>query len=407
MRPAMSAHSATQRKKREQEGHMRLLLIVLLFSWYTQALADTVVPSDRVVNAVNVRPTPSSPTVISQVHPGESVTYLGEEGHWYHIQLSDGREGYVHKAWTRVIPATASTTLELHFIDVGQGDSTLIVCPDGETILIDAGSSSGSAVDPIRDYLLAQLDRRERRIDHLIITHPDIDHYNLLPEVLREVPVGHVYRVGELTDYTTAFQHWLDAIPASRTTIYQATDYDPQNQANAQMDCGAADVYLLAAAIPATKSRKNAMSVVLMVRDGQFEAVLTGDATTDTEDAILARYPASWLDSDVLKVGHHGSLATSTSPTWVQTLSPETAVISAGTRNRYGHPRQEILARLAPYTASADPHPTSSATHEQSVYKWHEQRDYDEAIYLTATNGNIVVTATGQNYQLQVVRHAP
>ncbi len=83
-----------------------------------------------------------------------------------------------------------------------------------------------------------------------------------------------------------------------------------------------------------------------MIRYGNFEAMLTGDATHATENTILDRYTDTFLDIDMLKIGHHGSLATSTSAAWADTLSPEISVVSSGTRSRYGHPRFEVIDRL-------------------------------------------------------------
>ena len=86
----------------------------------------------------------------------------------------------------------------------------------------------------------------------------------------------------------------------------------------------------------------NAQSVVLLVRYGEFEALLTGDAPVEVEEAILDDLPS---ELEVLKIGHHGS-NTSTSPLLLARTSPELAVISVGVRNRYGHPHAEVVSRI-------------------------------------------------------------
>ncbi len=228
----------------------------------------------------------------------------------------------------------------------------------------------------MRDYILTQLDRRERKIDVLVITHPDQDHYNLISEVLRDVPVGHVFRVGEMADYNGDFNDWLNAIPSHKVTVLQSSNFDPMDAPNSILECGDSQIWILAVATEATKSWKNAMSIVLMIRYGDFETILTGDATFDTENVIMGRYPHDWLDVDVLKVGHHGSRTTSTSAEWAEVVKPKVAIVSAGYRNRHGHPLIEVVERLDDYTENRDPHPMSYAKGKRNNYKWIDIENY-------------------------------
>jgi len=93
------------------------------------------------------------------------------------------------------LPLTAlGQQLEIHFINVGQGDSTLIVCPNGHRILVDAGSSAGADVPTIQTYFQSHLGTNTPRLDTLVITHADRDHYNLLDDLLPGVTVGNIYR---------------------------------------------------------------------------------------------------------------------------------------------------------------------------------------------------------------------
>jgi competence protein ComEC len=369
------------------------------------AYADTVTPSERVINSVIVREGSSSSSIeVGRLSPGQTAIYIGDAPHRYRVRLPNGITGYVAKAWTKRIAAT-NGRLAIHFIDVGQGDSTLIACPNGRNILVDIGSVSEGDEDAIRDYILGQLDQTSRHIDDLVITHADTDHYNLIAEVLRGVDVGHIYRVGEIEDYRTKFQTWLRNVNPSKISILSENDYDPIPQPNVGLDCGDAKVWILAAAITATKSKKNAMSVVLMVRYGDFEVILTGDATRATEQVIMDRYPAGWLNVDVLKIGHHGSLSTSTGQDWADTLKPEVAVSSSAFQNGHGHPRKEVFERLDDHTKTTTPHLIRHAVGKRPNYTFVTEQNYSEAIYSTAVSGNVVVRSSGTGYTVETVHH--
>ena len=374
----------------------------------TPAQADDIVPSERVKSSVVVRRDPigrPSPPVGS-LRPGDRATLVESVPYFWKVRLANGVEGYVSKSWTMRAADEASLLeaakpLQIHFIDVGQGDATLILCPNGTSILADAGSTSGRSPDEIREYLLHQIEDRGGDIDHLIVSHPDADHYNLVREVLDEVPIGRSWYVGERKDYADAeVFDWIVATPERQKKL-EPTYFDAQLRPNPDIDCGAAKLWVLAAAIEHPSSRKNAMSIVVMIRYGDFEAVVTGDATKATEDMILSRYPASWLDIDVLRVGHHGSLATSTSKRWADTLSPVAAIFSAGYDNSYGHPRGEVVDRLTPHTGNVAAHAFREwrdNSGEGARYLVTDVAGVTEAVYATAVNRTIVVTTTGTGF---------
>lgn len=392
-------------------GRSLLLLLsflLLLGAIPSTGFAENVVPTDRVTTKVNVRKTNESDSpIVGALRPGDSAQYLEEEPGRYRIKLSNGTEGYVSKGWTRLVAAGAAAAgggqLRFTFIDVGQGDSTLIECPNGRHILVDAGSTTDPQEEEIRAYLLDRLGEDQPVIDTLVITHPDKDHYNLIPDLLEDIEIGHLYRVGAVKDYTSKdFKTWLNAFPKEKTTVLKVDDVDTEETPNADITCGAAKIWVLAASVKATKSASNAKSIVLMIRYGEFEAILTGDATFDTEKAILSRYEASWLDVDLLKLGHHGSRATSTSQQWVDTLKPEYAVVSAGYENSYGHPQQEVINRVAGATIDAPGHAMRTVSGTKGSYKYHDDPDYKEAIYATNVDGNIVVTTSGHSNDIDI-----
>jgi competence protein ComEC len=308
-------------------------------------------------------------------------------------------------------PVRQVGTLEIHFIAVGQGDSTLIRCPGGEHILVDCGSSADIDAPAVRDYLLAHLEP-DPVIDLLIVTHPDVDHYNLLPFVLEGVRVDHLAYAGDFEEYDAGrvladgsrgepVSGWLDGLAATRdSTRLREPDFDPLENESDLCDCGDASIFVLAADIPTSRSGsnfvKNARSIVVLVRHGDFEAMLTGDATFDTEEAILDRYGED-LEVEVLKLGHHGSRSTSSSTDWIRATSPEVAIASAALRNRYGHPSATVIRRAARYTGLTTGHFLRVWDGPDEPFN---RTGYQESILCTGSNGNIVVTTDGTTYDV-------
>lgn len=399
-------------------------LLSLSVSWLTPLDAATVTPSERVTDSISIRALPDgNSAIIGKLKRGETVVYLGELPNWYEVRTPGNREGYVHKGWTRFIddsapgasaeesPSTAAGTpqsgrLEIHFIDVGQGDSTLILCPNGNAILVDAGSSGQGSLDDVRSYILEHLDRTGRVLTGLVVTHPDLDHYNYLPEILSGVEVRHLFRTGTEEDFNKQFVAWLRTIPASRKHVLYKKDFDPEGRPNQKLACGDAKVHILAAAIPTTRHAsnfiKNSLSTVLMIRHGRVNVILTGDATFDTEQAILDRFSPAWLKSEVLKIGHHGSRLTSTSEAWARTVRPKLAIASAGTRSAHGHPSEEVVQRLETFTEDTTGHPLTYARGTKP-YRWIEHEDYTEAIYSTADSSTLVITSDGTTYTVKQI----
>ena len=394
-----------------------ILLFALTLSLVTfgqNVFADKVTPSDRVTSFVKVRTSPTDDKGKNSgktLEKGKTAELIGERPHWFHIRLDDGFEGFVSKGWSRVIPKQKGPTppdLEIHFIDIGQGDSTLVVCPNKKTILVDSGSLPPVRIDTVRDYILRKLDRHERKIDTLVITHPDRDHYNLLPDVLHQIPITRLLMVGEQLDYSSRFQKWLrvNSDPNNsqalikKITVLDSNTFTPSQSSSKLIDCGDAKVYILAAGIQAKASRRNAMSIVLMFRHGNIEAILTGDATKDTEQRIMERYSPDWLDADILKVSPHGSVRTSLNSTWSEIVKPEIAIISASPFKKYSHPRKEVIERLESFTKEWDGHVMKYFVKNEDGYKLETVPQYDEAIFSMAASGNVAISSNGQSYEV-------
>lgn len=301
------------------------------------------------------------------------------------------------------ITTSGNNLLEVDFINVGQGDCTLIMCPNGKRVLVDAGSSSKNFnPNPVRTYLLSKLDTNEPRVDALVITHPDSDHYNLLRTVLKDIDVGHVYMAGAMTEHSKAdIDAWLEEFEPQDRTRLRASEYNV-SPPKSLGDFGEVQILVLAANVKDTTvdSETNTRSIVLKVSYGTQDFMLTGDATRDTENDIMQRLDHDLLDVEVLKMGHHGSSATSTSEEWAATVKPEIAIASAGKFNTYGHPNRVAVGRLEPYTVGVKAHRFRWSWREKQKAHFQDFPSYEEAIYSTAINGNIAITTDGNNMDM-------
>jgi beta-lactamase superfamily II metal-dependent hydrolase len=286
--------------------------------------------------------------------------------------------------------------VEFHFIYVGQGDSTLIKTPNGKNVLVDCGSTKEGDAEDVRDYLLEQIGD-EGVIDVLVVTHPDQDHYNFLPTVLEGIVVHRVLYVGRLNEHREAdFDHWLSSHPNRERLT--ADDFDPPATPSDRFDGGNVTFHILSADIDRQPSRKNSRSIVLRVSFGDLDVMLTGDGTFATENTILGRYVPEFLDMEVLKIGHHGSSATSTSPSWLKAVRPETAVVSAAFNSQFQHPRRKVIDAVAHFTLETESHPFRWGDKVGGQMRLRNVSDFQEAIYSTATNANVVLTSDGVSY---------
>ena len=226
---------------------------------------------------------------------------------------------------------TLTDETAVHFIDVGQGDSALLLS-GGQAVLIDAGTAeSGAAV--VR-YLE---DLGVTRLYAAVATHPHADHIGGMAQVLNTFPVEHFY-MGPETQNTTSFSDLLDALQAQgiQPTIPAPGD-------TLAFDSGATLTFL-GPAEDVPDGNLNDRSLITLFQADEQKVLLMGDAESAAEQSLLAHYPS--LRCDVLKVGHHGG-ATSSSLSFLQTIQPSVAVISCGVDNDYGHPDPQTLQNLS------------------------------------------------------------
>lgn len=226
-----------------------------------------------------------------------------------------------------------SGKLTVSYIDVGQGDSTLIQLPDGKTILIDAGEVEYGRT--VSDYIESL---GIKKLDYVIATHPHSDHIGGLPDVISQFDVGAVY-MPKAQNNTKIFEKLLTGIQDKGLKI---------NTAKAGVTLLSEDGLEAEFLAPngTSYSDLNNYSAVLRLSFGSNSFLFTGDAEAKSEGEILSAYGSGQLQSDVLKVGHHGS-AYSSSDAFLKAVSPKYAVISCGAGNKYGHPESVILDKLS------------------------------------------------------------
>ena len=225
----------------------------------------------------------------------------------------------------------AEDTVSVHFIDVGQGESILILAPE-KTVLIDGGDNGWG--DTVLRYLRGQ---GVSAIDILIATHPHADHIGGLIDVVAQLEIGQVI-LPELPD---------ELIPTTRTytnfllTLLERGLGITPAQAGDAFDLGGGAVLTILAPIREYTS-VNDMSVVSRLEFGYTSFLFTGDIEIAAEHDLAT---AGGIQSTVLNIAHHGS-RTSTTQVFLDAVSPDIAVISCALDNQYGHPHRQTIERL-------------------------------------------------------------
>lgn len=217
--------------------------------------------------------------------------------------------------------------LEIHFIDVGQGDCTLLLC-GGEAMLIDAGDNDQGT--KIQSYLQK---RNVETLKYVVCTHPDEDHIGGMDVILYKFDCETIFMTDEEKDTNT----YRDVVDTMENRGYQRT----LPEVGQQYFLGDAVFTILAPTELSSDSNNNSIALLLVHGDNRF--LFTGDAEADEEEEMVdSTIP---LEADVYKAGHHGS-RTSSSEQLLEAVSPAYVVISCGEGNSYGHPHAETMNHL-------------------------------------------------------------
>jgi len=220
--------------------------------------------------------------------------------------------------------------VEVHFIDVGQGDAALIMTPRRQAVLIDSGGTAGSDFDIGERVVLPYLKHQGvRRLESLILTHGHEDHAGGAAAVLRSMPVGTLIIAQDA------------ASPAVQAALRSFTGTVVPAHFGQEIIVDGVRFTVVHAAT-AHAANNNESSIVIRVNYGNHSFLFTGDLPASGEHELVRKGLAACT---VLKVAHHGA-KTSTSQEFLQAAAPKYAIISVGANNRFGHPHPEVVQRL-------------------------------------------------------------
>lgn len=270
-------------------------------------------------------------------------------------------------AWSRVeAPSSTSTFLHVYFLDVGQGDSILIMFPSGAAMLIDGGERLQGV--KIAKYLSSL---GLTSLDVVVATHPHADHIGGLITVLELFKVGLVIDSGQITS-TKTFEDYLNIIDKKGIAFKIGREGDSlELDPNVKISILSPPTSLFTG----TGSNLDDNSLVIKMVYRQVSFLFTGDIGSNVESR-LTRFN---IDVDVLKTAHHGG-ETSTSRGFLQATTPLVAIISVGAENPYGHPNRETLSRLA---------------------------SSDVTVYRTDQHGTVTISTDGYSFLVVTEKNAP
>lgn len=263
--------------------------------------------------------------------------------------------------FTLILPIHAK--LNIYFLDVGQGDASLIISSTGEVVLIDSGPNTGLILNHLRSLNIDH-------IDLIIASHAHSDHITGMDEIIAKYKPRAFVDPG-IAHTTKTYERMINALIENDVNYYEGT--------SRKITLGNIELTILPPAEPLiSKSELNNNSTVIRLDYQNFSCLYTGDIEKERERDLCSR-AANLLDVHILKVPHHGSNSSSSSE-FIKMVNPDIAIISCGAGNSYGHPHDEVLALY--YNLDID-------------------------IYRTDQHGTILVQTDGSDYTIQTETDAP
>lgn len=220
--------------------------------------------------------------------------------------------------------------LEVHIIDVGQGDSILIQTPSNKKILVDSGDEDSERI--IKSYLKKE---KINSIDIVIATHPDSDHIGSLDYIVKKFKISNIYMTNQSVN-TSCYRNLIQACNDKNLTpnyLYKGDTITIDEHTE-----------ILVLSPSYIQDDNNLNSIVFNLKYKNKSFLFTGDCEKSNEIDIINSFDLE--DIDFLKVAHHGS-SSSSSPEFIKEISPDVAVISCGYKNQYGHPHQSTIDSLS------------------------------------------------------------
>lgn len=232
-----------------------------------------------------------------------------------------------------IVALRGSAKMEISFLNVGQGDAILIENGNRQ-ILIDSGKNGRIALEKLGE----EMPFWDRNIELIILTHPDLDHYGGLKDILDYYKVESVFKT-EAENDSQEWQKLKQAVGEERATVLTSTFGSAITFPNGAK----LEILYPFSKVSVESKDKNDVSVVAKLEFGQNKFLFTGDLSLAGETELVDS--GADISADVLKIGHHGSKS-STSSEFLQRVNPSEAVISVGVKNTYGHPHSEVLDKL-------------------------------------------------------------
>lgn len=227
--------------------------------------------------------------------------------------------------------------LRIFFIDVGQGDSTLIITPDKKTVLIDGGGSDSFDVGEkvLLPYLL---DRRILKVDYVLISHFDTDHCGGILTIMEKVKVKNII-ISEQAEHSENYERFKKLMIHKKIRLIEVKKGD-------KIKIGRYSEFkiLFPTSRLLSENPLNNNSIVAQFNYNNFKMLFTGDIEKLAEQQILKTEKAE-IRADILKVAHHGS-KTSSIPEFIKAVRPKIALIGVGKNNTFGHPNQQTIKNL-------------------------------------------------------------